>query len=110
MNYYLYAGHKIGSSRVSCLSRILVLLLDGNSEIGAFVRNSLSHLICARHLISSKAFTIRIFFFSPKGLFSLIVPEHVLSLLSSISYIVNIIHVLFFSKEQARREDFFIGE
>ena len=40
----------------------MVTTLDGNSEIGAHVRRNLCYLICARHLICSKAVTRRFFF------------------------------------------------
>ena len=53
--------------------QIVVLVLDGNSEIGAQVRNNLSYLICVRHFIRSRPTCIlkdqeqsRIGLFSPK--------------------------------------------
>ena len=41
----------------------MVLIFDGNSEIGAFVRSDLCYMNCLRHLIRSRAVTSRIFFF-----------------------------------------------
>ena len=38
-----------------------VLLLDGNLEIDAHVRNNFSYQICLRHLIRSRAVTNKIF-------------------------------------------------
>ena len=46
----------------------MVLICDGNSEIGAHVESNLCYLICLRHLIRSKAVTNRIYF-SPETLF-----------------------------------------
>ena len=37
-----------------------MVLIDGNSEIGAHVRSNLCYLICLRHLIRSRAVTNRI--------------------------------------------------
>ena len=62
MIYYLFADHQIGSSQLSRLSRILVLLLDCYAEIGALIRCIPCQLICARHLLRSRAVTHRIFF------------------------------------------------
>ena len=45
-----------------------VLILDGNSEIGAHVRSNLCHLIWIRHLISSGV-VLKGYFFYPKILF-----------------------------------------
>ena len=39
----------------------MVLILDGNSEIGAHVWSNLCYLICLRHLIRSKTVTNLIF-------------------------------------------------
>ena len=47
----------------------MILIYDGNSEIGAHVRNNLCHLICSRHLLWSRIVMNRIFF-PPKNLFS----------------------------------------
>ena len=33
----------------------MVLTLDGNSEIGAYVRNNICYLICLMHFIRSRA-------------------------------------------------------
>ena len=41
---------------------LMVLILDGNSEIGSHVRSNLCCLICLRHLIRSRTLTNRIFF------------------------------------------------
>ena len=41
----------------------MVLMLDGNSEIRAQVRNNLCYLICLMHLIRSRAVTDLILFF-----------------------------------------------
>ena len=35
----------------------MVLILDGNSEIGAHVKSNLSYLFCIRHLIKRKELT-----------------------------------------------------
>ena len=45
----------------------MVLISDGNSAIGAHVRNTLFYLICLRHLIRSN--TSQIGFFFIKDLF-----------------------------------------
>ena len=44
----------------------MVLILDGDSEIGINVRNNHRLFICLRHLISSRAIISRIFSSSPK--------------------------------------------
>ena len=46
----------------------IVLILDGNLEVGAHVMGILCYLICSRHLIRSRAVTNR-FFFSEKAYF-----------------------------------------
>ena len=51
-------GNKVG---------IMVLILDGNSEMGAHVRNNSCNLTCLRHLNRSRADPNQIFF-SPKRL------------------------------------------
>ena len=43
-----------------------VLILDGNSEIGAQVRSILLYFICLRHLLRSRAVQLQIDFFSSK--------------------------------------------
>jgi len=48
---------------------IMVLILDGNSEIGAHVRSKPCYLICLRHLIRSKAVSKRIFSISKNTYF-----------------------------------------
>ena len=40
----------------------MVLILDGNSEIGAQVGNNICNLICLRHLFISRTVTNQIFF------------------------------------------------
>ena len=40
----------------------MLLISDGNSEIGAHVRSDLCYLICLRHLIKPSSVTNRIFF------------------------------------------------
>ena len=42
--------------------RSLVLILDGNTEIGAHVKSNLCYLISVRHFIRSRTVTNRIFF------------------------------------------------
>ena len=69
---------------------ILVLILDGNPEIGANVRSNLSYLICSRHLIRSRNVTDRIFF-SPKITIFLHACDTCSELPSNISTIVHII-------------------
>jgi len=49
---------------------IMVLILDGNSEMGAHVRSNLLYVICIIHLIRARAVTNRILFFSEKTYFS----------------------------------------
>ena len=44
------------------LSIKLLLILDGNSEIGAHVRSNLDYLIFLKHLFRSRAVTNLIFF------------------------------------------------
>ena len=47
----------------------MVLILNGNSEIGTHVRSNFCELICLRHLIISRAVMNWIFFFSAKTYF-----------------------------------------
>ena len=42
---------------------ILILISDGNSDIGAHVWSNICYLICLRHLFRSRAVTIFFFFF-----------------------------------------------
>ena len=56
----------------------MVIILDGNSGIGAHVGNNLCYSICFRHFIRSKAVTNRIFF-PRKDIFSFMRAQHVLS-------------------------------
>ena len=44
---------------------VMVLILDGNSELVAHVRSNFRYQTCLRHLIRTRAVTIG-FFFSPK--------------------------------------------
>ena len=46
---------------ICLIVKILVLILNGNSEIGAHVKSNLCHLNCLMHLNRSKAVTTRIF-------------------------------------------------
>ena len=48
----------------------MLLILDGNSEIGTHVTSNLCYLACLKYLIRSRAATKRIFFFR-KDIFSL---------------------------------------
>ena len=57
---------------------LMVLIIDGNSEIGTHVRNNLCYLNCLRHLLRWRAVTNRIFFLR-KDLFSFMHAQHVLS-------------------------------
>ena len=41
----------------------MVLILDGNSEVVAHIKNNLCHLICLRHLIESSHKSDTFFFF-----------------------------------------------
>ena len=41
-------------------SKPMVLILDGNPEIGVHVRSNLCYFICLRHLLRSRAVTNRI--------------------------------------------------
>ena len=43
----------------------IVLLLDGNRDIGAHLRSNLCYFICLRHFIRSR--TVKIWIFSPKS-------------------------------------------
>ena len=49
--------------------RIISWYLDGNSEIGAHVKNNLCYLICLRHLIKSRAVTNQICFAPKRPMF-----------------------------------------
>ena len=46
---------------VLLIIKTVVLILDGNSENGAHVRNNLCYLICLRYLIRSRAVTNLVF-------------------------------------------------
>ena len=56
----------------------MVLTLDSNSEIGAYVRNNLRYMIYLRDLIRSREVLKRIFILR-KDLFSFIRAQHVFS-------------------------------
>ena len=47
---------------VAITTEPVVFILDGKSEIGAYVRSNPCYLICLRHLIRSKTFINHIFF------------------------------------------------
>ena len=73
----------------------MVLILDGNLEIGApHVRSNICYLICLRHLIGSRAVTNRICSLR-KDLFSFVRAHHVLSYPSNISTKVLTKHATF---------------
>ena len=44
--------------------KTMVIIFDGNSEIGARVRSNLYFLICVKHLIRSREVKKKILFFS----------------------------------------------
>ena len=56
---------------------IVILILDGNSEMGAHVWSNLGYQICLRHLYTSKVTNLKLF--REKKLFSLIFAQHILS-------------------------------
>ena len=56
----------------------MVLILDGNSEIGAHVGSNICYLICLRHLIRSRVVSNSIYFLE-KDLISLMLAQDVLS-------------------------------
>ena len=58
---------------------VMVLIGDGNSEIGANVRIDHCYMICLRDLIMSRAVTRADLFFLQKDLFSFMCAQHVLS-------------------------------
>ena len=49
--------------------RTMVLISDGNSEIGVHVRSNLCYLICSRDLLRQRAVTNRIFFPRKRSIF-----------------------------------------
>ena len=61
-----------GSSTHACM----ILILDGNSEIGRHVRSNISDLICLRPSIGSRAVTNRIFFLR-RDKFSFMRAQHI---------------------------------
>ena len=71
MNYW-----NIGKMTSETRRRVnsMVLMFDGNSELGAHVRSTNCCLICLRHLIRSRTDTI--IFFSPKDPFSFLRAQH----------------------------------
>ena len=62
-------------NRIIIRAQAIVLILDGNSEMGAHVRSSLGYLIFLIHLERPTAVTDRIFFFSIRSMRA----QHVLS-------------------------------
>ena len=56
-----------GDCRRGCNTSVILLILDGNTDIGVHIRRLLWHLICLRHFLRSREVTIRIFFFSEKN-------------------------------------------
>ena len=61
-----------------CTGLSMVLILDGNSGIGAQVSSNLCYLICLRHLLRSGVFKNRIFVFK-RPIFVHPLVKHVLS-------------------------------
>ena len=57
----------------------MVIVWNGNSEIGAHLWNDLGNLICSRHFFRPRAVTTLIFFFLRKEQFSVILAQYVLS-------------------------------
>ena len=57
----------------------MVLILDGNSDIGVHVRSNLCYLTCLRQLNRSRAVTNRILFLLRKTYISFLRVQHVLS-------------------------------
>ena len=66
------------SSTSSLTGQSMVLVSDGNSEIGVHVRRNICYLICLRHLIRPRAVTNRIYILR-KDLFHFMRVQHVLS-------------------------------
>ena len=56
--WFMHEVNKLSVLKVT----IMVLILDGNSEIGAQVRSNLCYLICLKHLIRNKAVSNRVIF------------------------------------------------
>ena len=67
--WFMHEVNKLSVLKVT----IMVLILDGNSEIGAQVRSNLCVLTCLRHVIRSRAAPNRIFSLSEKNYFPLYV-------------------------------------
>ena len=66
----------------------MILILDGNLEIGAHARNNLCYLIFLTHLIRSQAVKNRIIF-APKGSISLYACAKCSELPSNMNSMVN---------------------
>ena len=62
------------------VEKIIVLIIEGNSVIGARERSNLCYLICLRQLIRSRAVRYRLFF-SPERPISFMLAQYVLSYL-----------------------------
>ena len=56
----------------------MVVILDGNSEIGTHIRSNIWYLICLRLLITSRSVINRIFFLR-KSLFFFMRAQHIMS-------------------------------
>ena len=78
LNLYVYSPVSVS---------IIVLILDGNSVIGASVMGNLCFLICVRHLIRSRAVKNRLFY--PKIFLECAscseLPSHISTMVSSIN-------------------------
>ena len=57
----IYLHHLLDIIVPRMLGKPMVLILDGNSLKGAHVRRNISYSTCSRHLITSRAVTIRVF-------------------------------------------------
>ena len=57
-------------SSLSCnITVLMVLIIDGNSAIGAHVRSNFCYLICLRHALTQRAVKNRFFFSSIRAIF-----------------------------------------
>ena len=59
-----YPDKKFDFDRLTMTSATMVLILDGNSEIGAHVWSNFCYFICVRHSIKSRVVINRIGYFS----------------------------------------------
>ena len=66
----------------------MVLILDGNSELGAHGRSSLYILISSRQLIRSRAVTLNSIYVTRKGLFSFMRTQHCTELPFNVSTMI----------------------